>query len=124
MHRLTAVAIAHGLGLALCTASATTAGAEQAGTAYDIQDALHPVDRQTYACFDPADATARRRLQGEPCRLPMYHLPVAEALASSGGPPRSTSSLSLPEREGGHAMFWRLPVQPRGRYEAPRNSWR
>jgi len=124
MHRLTAVAIAHVLGLALCATSVTTAGAQQAAPALDGRDALQPVDRQYYACVDPVDATARRRLQREPCRLPMYRLPAAEAPASSDSAPRSASAPALAEREGGHAMFWRLPVQPRGRYEAPRNSWR
>jgi len=124
MQGLIAAAIARGLGLALCAASATTAGAQQASFAQGREDALRPLDRQSYACVDPADATARRRLQREPCRLPMYQLPVAEALVSSDSPPRSTSLPSPPEREGGHAMFWRLPVQPRGPHEAPRNSWR
>lgn len=107
-----------GLGLALC--AATAADAQQAGFAQEHEDALRAADRQSYACVDPADATARPRLQREPCRLPMYRLPVAGA----NSPSRTASLSALPERDPGHAMFWRLPVQPRGPYEAPRNSWR
>jgi len=124
MHRPTAAAIAQGLGVALCVASAMTVGAQSAGSAPDRETALQQVDGRPYACVDPADVTARRWLQREPCRLPMFHLPVAEALAPSDSSPRSSSLPALPERERGHAMFWRLPVQPRGPYEAPRNSWR
>jgi hypothetical protein len=123
MQGLTAAAIARGLGLALCAASATTAGAQQAGFAQGREDAFRPLDRQSYACVDPADATARRRLQREPCRLPMYQLPAAEGLAPLA-PPLSAALPESPVRERGHAMFWRLPVQPRGPHEAPRNSWR
>jgi hypothetical protein len=121
MRGLTVVAIAQGFGLALCAASVTTAGAQQAGPAPRSDEALRPPEQHLYACVDPADATARRRLQREPCRLPMYRLPVS---GSSDSPPRSTATPVLPDREGGHAMFWRLPVQPPGRHEAPRNSWR
>ena len=124
MHRPIAAAIAHGLAVALCVVSATTAGAQPAGSAPDREAALQQVDGRPYACVDPADVTARRWLQHEPCRLPMFHLPVAEALAPSDLSLRSSSLPARPEREPGHAMFWRLPVQPRGPYEAPRNSWR
>jgi hypothetical protein len=123
MRRRTVVAITHGLGLGLCMASVMNAGAQQPGPEPHSHDALRPAERQPYACVDPADPTARPRLLREPCRLPMYRLPVAEAPGSSDSPPRSTALPVLPEREG-HAMFWRLPVQPRGRYDAPRNSWR
>ena len=115
MQGLTAAALAHGLSMALCTAFATTAAA---------QDDPLPLDRLPYACVDPADATARRWLQREPCRLPLYHLPVAGAAAWPESPLRAASLPARPERGRGHAMFWRLPVQPRGPYEAPRNSWR
>ena len=108
-----------GFGLALC--AATAAGAQQVGSANEDRDAPLAVDRQLHACVDPADATARPRLQREPCRLPMYRLPAAESPAS---PSRTVILPPLPERDPGHAMFWRLPIQPRGPYEAPRNSRR
>jgi hypothetical protein len=125
MDRPTVSVNAQRLGFALCLAvSAAPTAAQPAGPADHGEEALRPVDWQPYACVDPADPSARRWHQREPCRLPMFHLPVDEALGFADPLSRSASLPPLPERERGHAMFWRLPVQPRGPHEAPRNSWR
>lgn len=75
-----------------------------------------------YSCVDPSDVLARRWLQDEPCKLPMYHLP-APGVAGSSEPPRWPT---YPPRstEGAHTMFWRFPVQPMGPHEVPRHTWR
>ena len=79
---------------------------------------------RAYSCVDPSDALARRKVQDEPCRWPLYHLP-ATATPGSGEPPRLPNySPKSSGAEPGHAMFWRFPVQPRGPYDAPRHTWR
>jgi hypothetical protein len=112
MQGLSAAAIAHGLGVALCVALPSTARAQSPG-----------IDAQTYHCVDPADVLARRWPQNEPCRLPLVHLPPGVALGPQASPRWPASLPRLPEREPGHAMFWRFPVQPLGPYDAPRH-WR
>jgi hypothetical protein len=97
------------------------------------QQALVPDSQEThaaaagdrgYACVDPLDAMARRRFQDEPCRLPSYHLPPREAPKSSESPRRQTPAPASAATGGGHAMFWRFPVQGHGPLEVPRHSWR
>jgi len=73
-----------------------------------------------FACFDPADPGALRRLQDEPCRPPLLHLPRSTMTeAAPNWPsyaPRDPADVSL------HAPFWRFPVQPPGPHEAPRHG--
>ena len=110
--------------VAMCAASPSTASAQQPAAPDWNEKYAHPVDTMAYSCVDPSDPLARRWLQAEPCKLPMYHLPVTggrsfnESLRWPTYPPRS------PETEGLHAMFWRFPVQPMGPHEAPRHSRR
>jgi hypothetical protein len=108
--------------VALCAASPSTASAQQApeGT----EKYAHPVDEMAYSCVDPADPLARRWLQDEPCKLPMYHLPVAGARSFDDSPRWPIYPPRSPETEGLHAIFWRFPVQPLGLFEAPRHSRR
>ena len=80
------------------------------------------VRAEAYSCVDPYGPLARR-LQDEPCRWPMYQLPSAAC-------PGSNEPLTFPKYaqppagpQAGHAMFWRLPVQPRGPFDAPRHSF-
>ena len=77
---------------------------------------------KAYSCVDPSSPLARR-VQDEPCRWPMYQLPAATV-------PGSNEPLTFPKYpqppagpQAGHAMFWRVPVQPRGPYDAPRHSF-
>ena len=124
MRGLSAAAIAHCLGVALCVASPTAARAQSTEVLHDNASAAQTaVVPKTYHCVDPADVLARRWPQNEPCRLPLVHLPVGVTLGSQAPPRWPTSLPRLPEREPGHAMFWRFPVQPLGPYEAPRH-WR
>ena len=78
----------------------------------------------TYSCVDSTDASARRRVQTEPCKLPMYQLPVTQdpAVHPSRSWPRYPAR-SL-EADAPHPMFWRFPVQPLGPHEVPRHSRR
>ena len=78
----------------------------------------------SHACVDPSDALARRQFQDEPCRWPMYELPAASATASGTTQSLPSYPQPDPDAQAGHAMFWRLPVQPRGPQDAPRHSWR
>jgi hypothetical protein len=124
MQGLSAAAIAHGLGVALCVVSPRPAGAQSSGVpSGDANAAAAGVDPKPYHCVDPADVQARRWLQNEPCRLPLVRLPPGMALGSQAPPRGPTSLPPLPDRGPGHAMFWRFPVQPLGPYEAPRH-WR
>ena len=106
------------------TMSPPTAGAQQPAAPDWNEKSAHAVDTKVYACVDPSDAQARRRLQDEPCKLPMFHLPVPgvsgfnEPSRWPTYPPRS------PATEGAHTMFWRFPVQPLGPHEVPRHTWR
>ena len=123
MRALSAV-IAHGLGVALGVASPTPAGAQSRAVSPDDANAARAmVEQKAYHCVDPADVLARRWPQKEPCRLPLVHLPPGIALGPPASPRWPTSLPRLPEREPGHAMFWRFPVQPLGPYDAPRH-WR
>jgi hypothetical protein len=122
MRALIAVAV-RSLCTALCVAAPITALAQQPGlAAADL--AGPPLERRPYACVDPADVLARRVAQDVPCALPLYHRPAAEGLTSSDSWRRPLTLPTPPERERGHAMFWRFPVQPLGPYDAPRHSWR
>ena len=110
--------------VALCAALPSTASAEQPVAPAWRQQYAHPVDIKAYSCVDPSDAMSRRWSQDEPCRLPMYHLPLTrvpdfdEPTRWPTFPPRS------PTAQEGHAMFWRFPVQPLGPHGAPRHSGR
>ncbi len=77
---------------------------------------------QAYACVDPADATARRRFQDEPCRLPLYQWPVTWQPAVDPTT-RWPSYRSRTDADAAHPMFWRFPVQPAGPHGVPRH-WR
>jgi hypothetical protein len=110
------------LWVALCATSPSTANAQQAPDW--TEKYAHPVDKMAYSCVDPADPLARRRLQHEPCKLPMYHLPVTEGPSFDESPRWPIYPPRSPETEGLHAMFWRFPVQPLGPFEAPRHSRR
>jgi hypothetical protein len=77
-----------------------------------------------YSCVDPSDAMARRWPQEEPCKLPMYQPPLPATQ-------NIDQTLRLPAQflkesaiDGGHAMFWRFPVQGQGPQGAPRHTWR
>ena len=111
--------------LAGCAASPVAAWAQ--GTAPEAEkDAGESVAAvRTYACVDPSDALARRRLQSEPCRLPMYELPRPDAPRPEEQPRRPAESPDdEAARNPGHAMFWRFPVQGHGPHEVPRHTWR
>ena len=95
----------------------------QTPPAEEFEKLAPAVGAKAYPCVDPSSPLARR-LQDEPCRWPMYHLPAA-------GVPSSNEPLTLPRYpqppaglQAGHAMFWRFPVQPMGPYEAPSHSFR
>src|SRR6476659_2668254 len=98
------------LGAAWC--ASPIAGA-QTPPADGFQMLAPAVRAEAYSCVDPYGPLARR-LQDEPCRWPMYQLPSAAG-------PGSNEPLTFPKYaqppagpQVGHAMFWRLPVQPRG----------
>jgi hypothetical protein len=78
---------------------------------------------QAYACVDPTDAMARRRMQDEPCQLPLLHMPVSREPAVNPAT-RWPSYRSRFDADGAHPMFWRFPVQPVGPHGVPRHSWR
>jgi len=109
---------------AMCVALPSTASAQQPVAPERNQKYAHSVSVKAYSCVDPSDATSRRWFQDGPCKLPMYHLALTgaprfdEPTRWPTYPPRS------PAAQGGHAMFWRFPVQPLGPHEAPRHSWR
>lgn len=88
------------------------------------EEYAYSVGIKRYACVDPSDAMAHRWFQDEPCRLPMYHLPRTGVPSVDEPPRRQTYPRRSPGTDGGHAMFWRFPVQPLGPYEVPRHSWR
>jgi hypothetical protein len=75
---------------------------------------------KSYSCVDPSDALALPKIQGEPCKWPMYHLPAPPAPGSAEAArlPSFTSKSTGP----GDPMFWRFPVQPGGPFDAPRHS--
>ena len=81
-----------------------------------------------YACVDPADATARRWFQDEPCQLPMFHWPLPANPKTAESPRWSTFHAGDPAAQAGHAFFWRFPVQGYGPHSAPSvapwRSWR
>jgi len=114
--------LAVGLALAGCAAAPPLAGAQQAGA----DDRTGPRASATgpYACVDPSDALARRRLQYEPCRLPLYELPRPEGPDFKEWSRLQPGPTGAPATDPGHAMFWRFPVQGRGPYEVPRHTWR
>ena len=113
-----------GLCVALCAASLSTASAQQLAAPDRNEKSTHAGDMKVYSCVDPSDALARRWFQDEPCKLPMYHLPVAGVLSSNAPPHWPTYPSRSPATEGVHTMFWRFPVQPVGPYEVPRHGWR
>jgi hypothetical protein len=100
-------------------ASPSTAGAQAPAAAERIEERVPAVGARTYSCVEPAEAFARRRLQDEPCRWPLYQLPATEV-----SPPLQRFPPPLAGPQAGHAMFWRFPVQPMGPHEAPRHSRR
>ena len=71
---------AHRVFACLCVASCATlpcaANAQQPAAPNGNDKVARAVDTKTYACADPTDASARRRVQDKPCKLPMYELPV------------------------------------------------
>jgi len=81
-----------------------------------------------YACVDPADATARRWFQDEPCQLPMFHWPLPANPKIAEAPRWGTFQAGEPGAQAGHAFFWRFPVQGNGPHGAPSvgpwRSWR
>ena len=101
------------LGVALCAASPVAARAQES-----------TINTRIYACVDPTDASARRKLQDEPCKLPMYQLPVTPDRTLNPSRPWPTYPPRSPEADGAHPMFWRFPVQTGGPYEVPRHSRR
>jgi hypothetical protein len=111
---------------AWCAVCALAAGAEEStGPRWNDRPSSAADSTAPYACVDPGDASARRRFQTEPCRLPMYHRPVADndpiAAPSRSWPAYPPRSLAA---DAAHPMFWRFPVQPIGPHEVPRHSWR
>jgi hypothetical protein len=102
--------------VALCQAP-FTAGAQQPAAPEWNGKYAHP---KPYSCVDPTDVLVRRRFQDEPCKLPMYDLPVA----GSDGSPRWPAYPPRAAGTEGDPMFWRFPVQPIGPHEAPRHSRR
>lgn len=107
--------------VAACAGSPSTAGAQTPAVLDWNDPGTHA---KAYACVDPADALARRWFQDEPCKLPMYNLPVT-GVARFDSPQRwPTYPPRSPEAQDGHAMFWRFPVQPMGPFEVPRHSRR
>jgi hypothetical protein len=110
--------------VAWCAALPSTARAQQRAAPEQNQQYAHSVGIKGYSCVDPSDAMAHRQFQDEPCKLPMYHLPLTrvpgldEPTRWPAFPPRS------PTAQEGHAMFWRFPVQPLGPHGAPRHNWR
>lgn len=78
-----------------------------------------------YACVDPADATARRWFQDEPCQLPMFHRPLPATTTVSEPPRWGSFQGNGSANEAGHAFFWRFPVQGYGPHGAPSvGPWR
>ena len=109
---------------AVCAGSPSSASAQQPVAPDGKEKYAYPVDVRAYACVDPSDPTTRRWFQAEPCKLPMFHLPLPgapyfeEQPRWPAYPPRSRAM------QGDHAMFWRFPVQGMGPHEVPRHSWR
>jgi len=110
--------------VALYAASPSTASAQQPVAPDWNENYANSVGNKAYSCADPSDAVTRRWFQDEPCKLPMYHLPLPGA-PNFGEPPRwPTYPPRSPTMDKGHAMFWRFPVQGNGPHEVPRHSWR
>ena len=107
--------------VAVCAGSPSMAGAQPPA----VSDRNDPgAQAKAYACVDPSDALARRWLQDEPCKLPMYQLPVTAVARVNEAQRWPTYLPRSPEAQEGHTMFWRFPVQPMGPYEVPRHSRR
>ena len=104
--------------MASCAASSSATGAH-APTSLDAKSDPPADHSKAYACVDPTDAMAHRVFQDEPCRLPLYHMPVTRDPAT-----RWPSYRSRSDADGAHPMFWRFPVQPIGPHGVPRHSWR
>ena len=100
----------------------STVGAQSLPARAESDPAPSVLAAKAYSCVDPSDALARRKLQAEPCRWPMVHLPATTG-SGSGEPRRLPSDPPKSTASDGHAMFWRFPVQPRGPHGAPRHSW-
>jgi hypothetical protein len=117
---------ATGAGVALCVALAAAspswAGARGSMAPSGKEQRTDGAATQVYACVDPSDALAHRRMQEEPCRLPMYHWPRTGAPRQDESPHRQTTPRRSSETEAGHSMFWRFPVQPLGPHEVPRHG--
>jgi len=122
MRTLIAAAV-QGLCAALCAVPPSTACAQES-VLVPADAAAQALERRRSRCVDPADVFARRIPQDGPCVLPLYRLPAADDPTAIEPWRRPLSLPPLPERELGHALFWRFPVQPRGPYDAPRHSWR
>jgi hypothetical protein len=86
----------------------------------------HAAGVQAHSCVDPADVLARRRLQSEPCQLPMVPWPVTTDVPGFSERPRwpAYPPPRQPGPNGEHTMFWRFPVQPMGPHDVPRHSRR
>jgi hypothetical protein len=113
-----------GLCAALCAALWPTLGAGQApGTAPTVL-AAWPAGAALHACADLHDPLARRRLQPQPCALPLVALPLPQAAETGERPPWPAYPSAPPSAMEGHAMFWRFPVQGHSPLEVPRHSWR
>jgi hypothetical protein len=109
--------------VALCAAFPSRTPAQPAAAPDGKAPYPYVAGVKAYACVDPSDATARRRLQDEPCTLPMYQLPRSE-VATVDGPPRQRLARSSSGTDAGHAMFWRFPLQPLGPHQVPRHGGR
>jgi hypothetical protein len=110
--------------VALCAMSTSTASAQPPVSPEGIDVHAYPAVGKAYSCVDPSDVMTRRWFQDEPCKLPMVHLPAPGAAESGEPPRRQTLPPRSPATDGGHAMFWRFPVQGGGPHSAPRHSWR
>ena len=72
-----------------------------------------------YSCVDPADATARRRIQDEPCRLPMYQWPLPESPKIVEPPRGAKVQPGAQATEPAPEFFWRLPRHGYPPHSAP-----
>ena len=113
------------LGLTLCVAWPCVAIANDTTAPDEKPRPASVIDlAPTYSCVDATDASARRSVQQEPCKLPMYQLPVTRDATARSSTRWPTYPPKSPEADGAHPMFWRFPVQPGGPHEVPRHSRR
>jgi len=113
-----------GLCTVLCAVLWPTVSAGQPLGADSTVKAGWPAGVVSHACADLNDPLARRRLQPEPCILPLVPLPLPVASGTDERPHWPVYPSAPPSANDGHAMFWRFPVQGHSPLEVPRHSWR